>query len=1051
MTNHSFLIYDAAAGSGKTFTLVKEYLKRILIASEVSYYKKILAITFTNKAVAEMKSRILENLVAFSEEESIQDPSAMFVQISEETGLPSEDIQQRSKDILKHLLHHYAGFAVETIDQFNHNLIRTFARDLSLATNFEVTLDTDQLLAEAVDQLINKAGTEQTITSVLIDYALEKTDDDKSWDISRDITKASKILYDENEAPHLEKLRDKSVADFQKLKTLLHKKKAQYQEEVTSIAEKTLQTIEEASLENTDFTGGSRAFFPAYLQKLADSNLNVAFGAAWQESMGEKPMYPKTKTTDIIAQTIDALTPQFIEAFEQTKKIVSKIWLYDNMLKNLTPLSVINLVGQELQAIKEEQNVLPISEFNALINKEIKNQPAPFIYERLGERYRHFFIDEFQDTSLLQWENLIPLIDNALSQQHENETPGSLLLVGDAKQSIYRWRGGLPEQFIALTQKIHPFSVADITVENLPTNYRSFTEIVQFNNLFFSSVAKHFGNAMHQHLYEIGNQQKANAQVGGYVHLEFLEKMTAAEKDEAYGQKTLQTIQKLVADGFELGDICVLTRSKKDGISLSGFLMEHDLAVVSSETLLLQYAPVVQCMINTLILSVYPDNDEVKIQILDFLHDHLSISEEKHTFFSAFLKNDNTSFTAQLANYNVNFELEKLNTISVYQSCEYIIKSFNLYQKADAYLYGFLDFVFDFEQQPQADTIRFLDHWETKKASASVATNAGANAVQFMTIHKAKGLEFPVVIFPYANVAIYKEIEAKSWFPIDDSQTVFKEARISFNGDVENFGDHGKKLYDERRDQLELDAFNLLYVTLTRPVEQLYVFAEMPSEKKTSSVSSFSDLFATFLGEQGIWNTSQMLYSFGTYSEKKISEEKQKINSITPMFYSSTPEEHNLKLITKEAFLWQTEAGEAISAGNLFHETMEQIKTTEDIDVVISEMHSRAVIPSETLETLTTIIKKVTTHPELIAFYKTPEAVLNEREIITQDGRLLIPDRLNFIGNKVTIIDYKTGHINEKYEAQIHEYAQALEAMGYDVAEKIIVYTHQDEILVNKV
>jgi len=1051
MSQAPFLIYDAAAGSGKTFTLVKEYIKLLLLSEDPSYYNQVLAITFTNKAVAEMKSRILESLVSFSNEKAINVPSEMLLQLAEETQITLTEIQLRSKNIVKHLLHHYAGFSVETIDRFNHTLIRTFARDLALATNFEVSLETTELLMEAVDQLISKAGEEKIITKLLLDYAIEKADDDKSWDISRDIVKTSKLIFNENDAPHLAKLRDKSIADFMAFRKEIKSKKQALTTSLKELASSTLQRIDEAGLQHDDF---NRSLFPKYLLKLKAGDFNVAFGAAWQETLETKAMYP-TRVSPHVADTINQLAPEFFAIFSESKSQILARQLQDAMLSNITPLSVINLVNQELQNIKEEQNILPISEFNALINKEIKSQPAPFIYERLGERYRHFFIDEFQDTSLLQWENLIPLIDNSLSQESENQVSGSLLLVGDAKQSIYRWRGGLPEQFINLTQKKHPFSIAEVAVENLPTNYRSCENIIEFNNRFFTSIAEYFGDSYHETLYKIGNQQKHTSKKGGYVQLEF--NLAKQEKETWYNQRLIETVDKLTANGFQKQDICVLTRNKKDGISLSSFLMEQDVAVISSETLLLQNSSLVQCIINTLSLSLYPDNQALKISVLDVLYEHLQLTEEKHTFFGNFLK-DEANFSDALAKYNVSFSLSTLNTVSLYEGCEYILKQFNFNEKADAYIFGLMDFVFDFDQRPQADKLHFLEHWEAKKDSASVATSQHVDAVQFMTIHKAKGLEFPVVIFPYADVGIYKELEAKAWFPVENTATDFEETLINYNKQVASFGDFGQEIHVKRQNTLELDSFNLLYVTLTRAVEQLYVFSEMPAPMKDDIPKSFSQLFSSFLIKTNDWNDAQMLYSFGLFEKKTIIEKLESLGVssikktvVQPKYISSSPSENNLQLITKDAFLWQTDTAEAISTGNILHETMAKIKTKKDIPFVIEELRSRAIIPSEELDHLQTKIEQIVCHPDLVELFEGSSEVKNEKLIITKAGKLLIPDRINLEGNNVIILDYKTGAAYAKHGGQINEYGSALEEMGFVVKEKIIVYTSEANISINKV
>lgn len=383
--NTPFKIYDASAGSGKTFTLVKEYLSKILESKKDNYYQQLLALTFTNKAVTEMKHRIIENLVSFSRPSIFEEPSAMFLQISVDLNLEKEEIQKRSKKILKHLLHNYASFSVETIDRFNHRLIRTFARDLKLSSNFEVQLDTGQLLSEAVDQLLSKAGEDPKITKVLLDFALEKTDNDKSWDISKDIVQASKLIFTEKDAIHLTRIKEKSLDDFYRFKNQLVKEKAVLSQKVQLIAGNTLELISESGLEKMDFSSG---YLFTHFLNLSEGQFNIKFKNKWQETMGEKPLYTggTLKNAPDIAATIDEHTPYFIQNFKESKADVFKIFLIDDILKTLTPLFVINLVNQELENIKEERNLLPISEFNSLINSEIKDQPAPFIYERLGEK-----------------------------------------------------------------------------------------------------------------------------------------------------------------------------------------------------------------------------------------------------------------------------------------------------------------------------------------------------------------------------------------------------------------------------------------------------------------------------------------------------------------------------------------------------------------------------------------------------------------------------------------------------------------------------------------
>src|SRR5690606_13754421 len=347
---------------------------------------------------------------------------------------------------------------------------------------------------------------------------------------------------------------------FLVFKTQLFLQKKRLSAEIETIASQTLQLIAESGLQNTNFSSST---LPNHFLKLKAGNYD-AYGNKLQENLENNQKLYRVKEEPFIKETIDSLVPNLLSNYIEIKEKVNKLNLYDSILKNITPLSVINLVNNEIETIKEEKNTLPISEFNSLINKEIKNQPAPFIYERLGEKYRHFFIDEFQDTSKLQWENLIPLIGNALSQQG-GPHPGSLLLVGDAKQSIYRWRGGLPEQFMDLYADENPFQRKK-KVLSLGTNFRSCAEIVNFNNEFFTFVSSIFANAEHTRLYKEGNHQECNHKTGGYIQFGFIDKGNKQEKEQAYFQLVLEAINNVKSKGFSQNDICILTRRRAEGI-----------------------------------------------------------------------------------------------------------------------------------------------------------------------------------------------------------------------------------------------------------------------------------------------------------------------------------------------------------------------------------------------------------------------------------------------------------------------------------------------------
>ena len=442
-----FQVYNASAGSGKTFTLVKEYL-RILLATKDSFrFQNILAITFTNKAAAEMKERVLKSLQDFSEGKE----NAILGILETEIKLPQDVLKTRATLVLNSILQNYSAFNITTIDSFTHRLIRTFAFDLGLSMNFEVEMDSGALLDEAVDVLISKIGEDTHLTQVLIAYSLDKTDDDKSWDISNDLKDFASILLNENHVSNLKLLENKSIEDFSKLKKHLKKKIAAAENEFTEIGKQGLKIIETTGLDPKDFY---RSMLPNHFLNLTFDLKKVKFfdQSKLKERIDENNFYAKSKS-DAIKASIESILPSLLELYSQSEKLYQKDLLNHLVLKSLIPLAVLKQINSSLQEIKDQNNIRLISEFNQLISDKIKDEPAPFIYERIGEKFKYYFIDEMQDTSQFQWQNLIPLIENSLVSESLSGDTGSLMLVGDAKQAIYRWRGGKAEQFIDLYQE----------------------------------------------------------------------------------------------------------------------------------------------------------------------------------------------------------------------------------------------------------------------------------------------------------------------------------------------------------------------------------------------------------------------------------------------------------------------------------------------------------------------------------------------------------------------------------------------------------------------
>lgn len=1038
----TFQIYNASAGSGKTFTLVKEYLIILLTAKDVFLFQKILAITFTNKAAGEMKERVLNTLQSFAEKEE----SVILTLILDETNLDRQTIQKRSKKIIDAILQNYASFSITTIDSFTHKIIKSFAFDLGLSLNFEVEMDAISLLSEAIDVLVSKIGYNKDITRLLIHFSLSKTDEDKSWDISKELNDIAKILLNEDDAKHVNLLASKKLNDFDNIQNKVSKNKSELLEEIKSKGETALNIIENAGLEIKDF---SRGTFPKFLKDLSEFTSSFDFkkrSETIDKAIENHNFYTKTAKPEI-KNSIEGILPDLITIFDQSKEIYGHLILCQLALKSLIPLAVLNNINTELNTIKKDNNIRLNAEFNQLIANNIKNQPSPFIYERIGQRFMHYFIDEMQDTSTLQWKNLIPLIDNALAQENSN-----LLLVGDGKQAIYRWRGGKAEQFINLgssdKNSANPFQITK-TAKTLEINYRSFSEIINFNNNFFQHSAALLQNKSYEQLFIDGNKQLENNRKGGCVTLTFLEKEKDREIESLqYPNKVLEKIKEIQSQ-FRLDEICILVRKKSDGIAIANYLSENLIPIVSSETLLLKSNTKVSFIINMLQVLQNPTDKETLINVLYFLYSHLNVQEKKHSFIVKHIKLNNHDLFDSLAYYSTSFNLNDFNLLPFYEKIESIIRGFHLTNSSDAYLQFFLDVILE-QQRKNTDIQSFLEYWNRKKENLSIVAPESTDAVQIMTIHKSKGLEFPVVIFP-CDLNIYQQINPKIWLDqLPKNYTPFNELLIPFNKDLNFVSNRGKEIYKQQREELELDNFNLLYVALTRPIEQLHIITNKKISKNIENTNYYSGIFINYLKKTGNWNNDKLNYTFGDVQRKSELTNFERKTKIQDSFISSPWKDHNIYMLASASKLWDTKQEEAIEYGNLIHEMMSKIISEEDITKVIDEYTNQGIIQKKDVKLIQHIIINIVKHPLLEKFFKKNITVFNEREIVTIDNQIIIPDRLVINGSDAVVIDYKTGKHSSQHHQQVLKYANTIREMNLKIQKKLLVYIGK-EILVREV
>jgi len=1039
MQRHSFSIYDASAGSGKTYALVKEYLKIILSSPKNDAYRNILAITFTNKAVHEMKSRIVGSLSEFAKDTPSSKVQELMQDVSVDSGLSIIQIKSKAQQIIKHLIHNYAAFDISTIDKFTHKVIRAFAHDLNLPMTFEVTLDTENLLIEAVDAIIAQAGEDEILTNLLVDFTMEKTDDDKSWDISREILETGKLVLNENNRNEITHFQDKSITEFLEIKKKLAVVCEELEKETVSFGNEAAALLEQKGIDPKSF---SRGTFPNHIASIQAGKFN-----------------PKNKTfkeADDIAinktaqdrELIEAIVPDLLSILSKVYALFEKIYFYKAFLKNITPLSLLNTVSNELAKIQQEQNILSITEFNALIHREIQNQPAPFIYERLGERYRHFFIDEFQDTSEMQWQNLIPLIDNALSGQDEYGDKGTLMIVGDPKQSIYRWRGGKAEQFIELSKDQNPFNNPDKKVTQLEYNYRSYSQIIEFNNSFFKQLANEFQHPDYKDLYENHSHQKVNSKTGGYVNISFLPETTESEevvvdKTEKYVQATLNTINQVLEKGFEYKDIVILTRKRGQGIAVANFLTEQGVPLLSSETLMIQNATEVRFIIQVLKYLKNSSDIDAKAHFLHYLGLHAQDHLPVHDFIAKGKELvDETEFEHWLLQFNLNLSFQNLRKKSLYEAVEIMVSKFlNPKLRTSSYVQYFLDIVLERDIRNQAGVADFLDFWDKSADKFSIPSPEGTNAVRIMTIHKSKGLEFPVVIMPFAEEDYSRKPKDKLWLNAEEATVGLPKVLIDNSSAVEGFGEDALELYTIKKQEELLDNINVLYVALTRAEEQLYIISSKNfSSKGEVPKNNMCAFFVNYLIAQGIYKEDVFEYQMGTSTKLSLGDKHEDRSKIIPNI-AEVLNPKNIKIAQREALMWGTHQQESIEYGNVIHEILSFVNTKNDVDLAITKALENGLIQLGQKEAVYQTILEIVNLESLINHFAEGNRVLNEQTIIQKEGKIIKPDRMAVTPDqKVYLLDYKTGIANSKYIEQLNDYQHAIEEIGYEVIEKVIVY-----------
>ncbi|ACY40482.1 ATP-dependent DNA helicase [Blattabacterium sp. (Blattella germanica) str. Bge] len=846
-------IYNASAGSGKTFFLVRNYLYVLLNSPYPDEFKRVLALTFTKTASEEMKKRILQCLKEFSNQIVKKEYFSLFDHLAKDLKLTKHQLYERSKKILFSILHDFSSFSknTSTIDKFTYNIIRSFI------SNREVNLemDTNRFLFKIVENLLYRLKNSEKWSNVLVQFSLEKLKKGKNWDIRKELFKIAHLMLEENNFFPIKKIQNYSLEDLIQLKNTLIKRTQKFEKECEKQGEKFFLFLRRTSIQKDSFIHSD---LPRLFQKLQMKNIFFnPFNERLEKFIQKGIFYSKSSIQIHQKILIEKNKNKILSLYEETKFLYKKnisYYLLDKLfLKNISLLSIIHEIEKEFHFIKNEKKILLNAELNKILYEKIIQGTFPKIYEKIGMQYKHYFIDEFQDISFLQWNNIRILVENALSER------GSAMIVGDPKQSIYRWRGGDAKQFIHLIySKSKNYNKK---LKTLETNFRSYEEIVKFNNFLYQSISKIFHSTTYKNIYQ-NSKQKIFKKSGGYVEINFISSLENKNYKEYIYSKIKNKIKKLLKQKYVLSDIAILVRNNEEGHFLSEKLVGDGFNVNTSVSLLIKNHLEIQIIINFFYILANPHCYQKRVTLIFMLLKNKFIRTKKkdHDFIMKILFFPLDLFLKKILSKN-SLTLNKLYNQSIYNISEEIIEAFGLLNKKNtASIYSFLDFVYRFMKNIGNSIVDFLDYWESKKEKESIIISDHKKAIRVMTIHKSKGLQFPVVLLPFTDWNVFSKNQEGGWMNVSPHlyhglNTIYLEIksylkRIKHDRNIRNF-------YENYLSNTVFDNINLLYVATTRSIEQLILFSKLENEK------SVSFCIKNFLHEKKIWNEKKYKYSFG--------------------------------------------------------------------------------------------------------------------------------------------------------------------------------------------
>ena len=1028
---NELLTVTASAGSGKTYRIAKEFIIWCLSeAPELRVYRNILAVTFTNKATAEMKERILRALKGIStghfEEET---DSLMAEEIRTYLALSPEEFKARARAVLFKILHDYSNLSITTIDSFSYRLVSTFSHDLDLPANFEVELNFNNVLATGVDLLIEKAGIEgeEELTKVLLNFvAFQLDEEDKGLKVKGRITEAGKALEYMNrdegviiqEGATLEQLLAKHIE--------LQKELKEYKTRIRKKANELAAFVKQANIDPSRsqykilvnlMDLGAMTQLQDFVKTMSKTVINVLEGASFYFKKDMKELGPMYDPWD------NELRRFLADFNEMLEEYYNRQGLTDFVVKNFLPTILLRSLAGEIEALKKSDRKLHISDFSKYIQEVVK-EPTPFIYERLGERYRAFLLDEFQDTSQIQWSNMKPLIENALSQEEPNKT----IVVGDAKQSIYAWRGADVNLILQLMKerKDGPYT---IRTEALGMNYRSRPQVVKFNNEFFGFAAAYLQNTQHEQLYRKGAQKPNKKDPQGFVHI--------APKEELHEQQVLSIIQDALARNYRPKDIAILVRNKGDSSKIQQLLQKEGIAYSTGKGNLLDEDPYVLATLCLLELICHRESDEaLSLLATAVLKDEHRVlfSEVLHEQVLSFIslkiqKQDFRSFLFE------NFSLFQVSQQGMYEAVLEMIRRFIDKPEVSALFQTWLSRLRKFEVSQSNSVEAFLRFYWEDGGARMYNGEAAEDKILIETIHSSKGLEYPVVIVPKADWSLKPDSKDIISQELPERFAPLLKVRMKYTQLLQEF-EEIETSQQGHKEAAQLAGLNMLYVALTRAENELYVL--YTSVKKIDEVGSVNHILQAYTTPNG----GELMLG-----EKLVVEKKRE--ATIPEIPAFTNEGWKSRIFVS----WQATNSleeEGINArewGKLVHGVLAKAENAEQVRELVAELGRAGTLNEADANALEESALAFLEHEAFKPYWSLPGKRISERELVSGDKRILRPDKVIEHEGRYTIIDFKTGERNEKHRAQMDEYGRALSSISSEPCLKVLMYLRSQEVV----